>query len=465
MRKLKSIVSITACGFPICTVFSLCACGTNDLPINQQLAEITVDNAKIVVWGYEWGPAVPKVIVKFSGAVSGVTKDTFDIRAGSTNRELTDVYLCDENGNKTTESTEYVAFEMSVKYNEASPFAYNQAKNLNDWATRYNVILNVKNEFTVGGNACEKETQFTYKTTVADRLIPQTQSWEKDTFTHGEYTLQRASWTPNGAKSDAGKNPLIIWLHGMGEGGTDIDIALLGNEVTALTTENTTNIQHYFTSDSQKGAYVLAVQTPTFWMDSGDDKVWLGTSDGKQSSIYTEALFAAIDDYVKNNSDIDSNRIYIGGCSNGGYMPMVMMFEHGDYFAAFYPICEAYADENISDDVIRLNKGRKIWFVQSEADTTVDRNKFVIPTYMRLLEAGAQDVHFTLFDKVRGIDDPNPSTWDTGFYDGHWVWIYAFNDQIKTQFDNSQLITKEDYTSEKCTAVGNMWQWLSQQSK
>lgn len=30
----------------------------------------------------------------------------------------------------------------------------------------------------------------------------------------------------------------MIWLHGMGEGGNDPDIAILGNEVSALTRED-----------------------------------------------------------------------------------------------------------------------------------------------------------------------------------------------------------------------------------
>ena len=57
---------------------------------------------------------------------------------------------------------------------------------------------------------------------------------------------------------------MIVWLHGGGEGGTDIEIALLGSKVTALTDEN---IQQNFEDESRDGAYVLAVQCPTMWMD------------------------------------------------------------------------------------------------------------------------------------------------------------------------------------------------------
>jgi len=57
-------------------------------------------NAQMVVQGYEWGPAVPKVIVEFEDFVIGFTKDTFNVKTGGVEREVTDVYNCDENGVK-----------------------------------------------------------------------------------------------------------------------------------------------------------------------------------------------------------------------------------------------------------------------------------------------------------------------------------------------------------------------------
>lgn len=80
-----------------------------------------------------------------------------------------------------------------------------------------------------------------------------------------ELTLQYATYEPESLKNGR-KNPLIIWLHGQGEGG-NTNITLLGNEVVALAKDG---IQSHFTAGKQTGAYVLAVQTPTYWMDEGD---------------------------------------------------------------------------------------------------------------------------------------------------------------------------------------------------
>ncbi len=200
---------------------------------------LEVQSAYAVVQGYEWGPAVPKIVLGFADNVSGVDKDTFTVSytqqwAGKANRTITDAYNCDGDGAKVTGASKYIAIEMSVKYNEASPFGYDMMTARNSWANiNYDITVKDGKSVTVGSKTYG--AGLTYKATGMDKKVPQTASWQKDTVTEGEYTLTRASWTPEGAATDSGKNPLVIWLHGAGEGGTDIDIDLLGNEVTAQT--------------------------------------------------------------------------------------------------------------------------------------------------------------------------------------------------------------------------------------
>ena len=226
-------------------------------------------------------------------------------------------------------------------------------------------------------------------------------------------------------------------------------------------------MQKYFATDGLAGAYVLAVQTPTMWMDIDGNSTFNNenlTLPAKQESWYTGALWHAITSYVEGNPDVDTSRIYVGGCSNGGYMTMNMMFEHGGYFAAFYPICEAYLNDCVSDEMVQQVKDYNIWFVQSADDGTVNPAEYGLPTYVRLLEAGAQNVWFTLSDHVRGTDDPEPWSWTgTGTYDGHWSWIYAFNDQVTTRIDTAKVASVADLTPENCTVTDvNLWQWMSQ---
>jgi len=443
-----------------------------------------VVDAEMIVQGYEWGPAVPKVIVKFNDIVTGVKKDTFTIKTGDAEREIIKVYNSDAFGNRRILPSRYLSFDLKVKtvyvpfvnssFGEASPFVYDIETGINDWAETFNLELSLAENKSFNIGLCKQSNFETYtKNLMEDYVIPETAVWEKDTFTpsSGNFTLQRASFTPCGAKRDGVKNPLIIWLHGAGEGGSDVDITLLGNEVTALAKEG---IQKYFTTNKQKGAYVLAVQTPTMWMDKGDGTYNSDIDGERQTSKYDASLFEAIQDYVKSNKDIDTNRIYIGGCSNGGYMTMNLMFEHGDFFTAFYPICEAYMNRNISDEMIDQVKDYNIWLIHSEDDTTVNPLETSIPSYYRLINAGAKNVHYTLFENVKGTDDPD------AVYMGHYSWVYAFNDQVKKEFDNEKtledfenitiekgkLTSTDNYvTNANCNKEGNMWTWLAKQTK
>lgn len=468
MKKSKVVLAALACATSLLCAVGFTACANDDAPHTAVAME--AEKTSIVVSGHEWGPAVNAVVVKFKNKVSGVTKDTFSITTSGKKRTVLDAYCSDANGKKVTGESEYITIEMaqpnvSTWGAEASPFTYDQSTSRNTWSAKYTVKLTVAKgqSFKAGSTKYEEKDWFNYDvTSAADRIVPQTATWEKDTYTHteGNIALSRASWTPEGAAADGVKNPLIIWLHGMGEGGTDIDIDLLGNEVTGLTSDNTTNVQHYFKTNGSAGAYVLAVQSPTMWMDSDGTGGKVNTEGtGEQTSYYTEALFGAITSYVNGNNDIDTNRIYIGGCSNGGYMTMNMMFTHGDYFAAYYPICEAYVDSRISDDMINSIKDYNMWFLFSADDGTVNPNTFERPTYVRLLKAGAQNCNVTVTEHVIGEDSAGTQ------YDGHWSWIYAFNDNVKKKIDNSKISKAEDIVPSNCTQDGNMWEWLAQQTK
>ena len=45
---------------------------------------------------------------------------------------------------------------------------------------------------------------------------------------------------------------------------------------------------------------------------------------------------------------IDTNRIYLGGDSNGGFMTMKMLIRNPGRYAAAFPVCEALDDSAIT---------------------------------------------------------------------------------------------------------------------
>ena len=156
--------------------------------------------------------------------------------------------------------------------------------------------------------------------------------------------------------------------------------------------------------------------------------------------MYTEGLEALIDSFIKTHPCIDTGRIYLGGCSNGGFMTMRMLLRNPGRYAAAYPVCEAMYDKALSDEDIRTLAGIPIWFVHAKNDPVVAPDDYVVPTYRRILAAGASDVHFTYYDKITDSsgkykdNDGNPYE-----YIGHWAWIPMLNNECTEDFDQKPV--------------------------
>ncbi len=226
-----------------------------------------------------------------------------------------------------------------------------------------------------------------------------------------------------------GKKPLIIFLHGAGEGGQDLPIAWSGNKVTEFTED--------WMQEKFGGSFVLVPQCDTMWLDDGSGKY--GDS-GK--SMYTEALMAAIDGFIDRFSAvIDRQRIYIGGDSNGGFMTMRMMMSYPDAFTAAFPICEAMLDKRISDTDIENLKKIPIWFIHAQNDPVVKPMYYAVPTYQRLMAAGAENCHFTYWEKIvdlhAGFKNEKGEPYE---YMGHFAWIPVFNDDCRLDFDGKPVL-------------------------
>jgi predicted peptidase len=228
--------------------------------------------------------------------------------------------------------------------------------------------------------------------------------------------------------ADDKTNPLIIWLHGGGEGGSDPTIPLLANRAANYASKE---IQDYF-----GGAYVLVPQCPGAWMDNQQGEVtW-----GKENDVYNVALMALIADFVEAHPDIDRSRIYVGGCSNGGYMSLKLILMHPDYFAAGFISALAYRSEYISDEQIRSIAHVPIWFIHSKDDMTTRPEQTVIPIYRRLKENAAQHVHLSLFEQV--IDVSGAYGGEELRYPGHWSWIYSHTNNCRLDYDGKPVILK-----------------------
>ena len=265
---------------------------------------------------------------------------------------------------------------------------------------------------------------------VFDRLAgtfnPQAERFLPGVSSHPDLPIRYGYFVP---KCLDGRKPLIIFLHGAGEGGQDLPIAWSGNKVTEFTED--------WVQEKFGGAFVLVPQCDTMWLDDGSHQY--GDS-GK--SMYTEALKFLVDEFIgRFRAVIDPERIYIGGDSNGGFMTMRMLMSYPDAFSAAFPICEAMVDSQVSEEDIRHLKDIPIWFTHAKNDPVVKPDRYVVPTYERLMAAGAKNCHFTFWDRILDLHglfrNEKGEPWE---YMGHFAWIPVFNNDCRLDYDGKPVL-------------------------
>jgi len=371
-------------------------------------------------------------------------------------RVVTSVYPCDELG-KRVDSSKYLALEMPC--GPAYPLGYALASfgRMNEFVRsdyRITQVKEIAGEPPLSGWVFDE---------FAGDICEQLKGWKNDKSTYAPLPLGYGYFTPDfealrkpapvmspfapPKKEIPEKIPLVIWLHGAGEGGEDPTVAYTGNKVVNIASADIQN-------KLGGAAWILAPQSPTIWMDGGNNQY---SQTGK--SIYTEALKACIDEFVELHKDqIDTSRIYIGGCSNGGFMTMRMIIDYPDYFAAAYPVCEVLWDNMISDSDIERIKDIPIWFVHAANDPIVRPELTVLPTYKRLIAAGGKNIHATYFDRV--VDQSGLFKDELGRpyeYMGHFSWVHVYNDHCATDMDGTRVMANGMPVT--------LWQWLGLQHK
>jgi len=403
---------------------------------------------------YEATTAVNLVVVKPEIKLDTPDPSVFTVNTNGAERNVISVYPCDSRGAFDPEG-QYLALGLE----KAVGRGLGLSKAGNVWKEDYAVKVALK-KGKVLKSGKQKYTAVECETDKALRdFVSEADYFSKGDFTGkltgkpGEVTLTYASYEPWSLKGDGKVNPLIIWLHGGGEGGVDVSITLLGNEVVSLIRPQ---IQSHFTTEGgANGAYVLSIQCPTMWMNTSK-----GFGHGDYPSLYADVLKSCIDDYLDRHPDVDRNRVYLGGCSNGGYMTMHMLIRHPRFFAAAYPTCEAYMDQYISDVEIQTLAEENIWIVQSYDDTTVDPKVHCIPTFRRIVKAGGENIWMSMFESVVGMDNPGQKLF------GHFSWCYLFNDavtlsqdpyseEIKPSNDGGGTIAPQDHA--------NIFEWMNAQ--
>ena len=457
--KNKKVKKVAALSLSVMTLFSMMA-----LPVNATEMVEATGTQKAYIVPEDWGPAVTKTVIHLDKEITpdsigdeedeftveetkNVLLPTWEVGMSNADRHVLKAYTSDENGNKVSKDSHYIALEMYVSptmTGEGAAFVYN---GYNEWCNPYELSI------TLNGELKTTDHQVVTSLNVAEKIdlegdgkiCPEINQFTSDTFkaTNGD-VLPYASFTP---EKDDKKNALVVWLHGAGEGGTNPEIAYLGNKVTSL-------ISDEFQSNFQ-GAYVLVPQCPEGygWPVDKDGNYTSGATPSK----WRESLFELIDNYVTSHPDIDANRIIIGGCSNGGNMVYDMVLSHMGYFAAAFPMCHEFDINTVTDEQLNYLKTFPVWSTYTLGDSSSYKGS--IPIVEKMKEIGATNFHYSQFDNASDVtgrffgDPSDPTILDTTGtskiplqYDGHWAWTLFFENQCK----DGDLIA---------------WKWLSMQTK
>ena len=433
----------------------------------------------------DWGVAAYKVVINAGQnfATNAVHKEDFVVgvylankkKAGTiygpaqSKRKILSAYVCDEEGDEVTGRGRYVALEFAVSPDDSytSPYVfYKKPRAADD-------IFGMKITNERLGIEISRRSAIVFPTARHFKTA-KSESLDED----GEkITLQYSYYIP--PVDEGSQIPLILWLHGMGEGGDDVYSPLLNSPAAKLADER---IQSHFT----KGCAVLIPVCPSGWLvtnekDPMGNRLWVpvdikGTVKKAASpmtklfgrfiysqddyeeqaanktyntvSYYTDAVKTLVEDFIICHPEIDSSRVYVGGASAGGYMTVNMVLQCPDLFAAAFAVCEAYPDERISSAQIDLLANQNIWFAVALNDETVNPQKCTIATYERLKNAGAQNAHLCTYSRVvdmHGFKDEDGEPFE---YEGHYSWVYVLDDNCVS--DNDKAL--------------NLFDWLSCQS-
>jgi len=180
--------------------------------------------------------------------------------------------------------------------------------------------------------------------------------------------------------------PLILFLHGMGERGDDLELVKKHGLARIL---------------DEKNAFEFIVVSP----QCPGDSFW---------PAETEALDALLDDVVENYA-VDADRIYLTGLSMGGYGTWHLAVEYPERFAAIAPICGGGMFYTGLAERICALEDVPVWAFHGARDRTVSVAESA--DLVNALEKCGGEVKFTIYSDAdhdswtETYDNPQLYTW------------------------------------------------------
>lgn len=198
--------------------------------------------------------------------------------------------------------------------------------------------------------------------------------------------------------NSANTYPLVVYLHGSGERGTDNTAQVKRNSImqTLLKQEN---IQRY-------PCIIIAPQCP-------EDMSWGYTQEGLDDSQTLDAVMELIEK-LRTHHSINKNKIYITGVSMGGYGTWSLISSNPNYFAAAIPVC-GWGDTSKAGELVNL----PIWAFHGAKDNVV------LPESSRTMvkaieKAGSSQIKYTEYPGIKH------NSWEEAYREEDlFSWLFA----------------------------------------
>ena len=217
------------------------------------------------------------------------------------------------------------------------------------------------------------------------------------------------------------KYPVLLFLHGYGERGSDNEAQL-----------NIGMMTNFFTKGYYKKfpAILIAAQCPgdTQWAVQGYNGSYK-ISDTPGKPTFNEAIQLckrAVDKTIEDYS-VDTNRLYVTGLSMGGYGTWNIITHYPDYFAGAIPICGG-GDPSKASRLVNT----PIWCFHGSSDPTVPCSGSG-DMYKAITAAGGALIDYTVWVGVGHAWQPAYVREDV------WAWLFRQN---KANIDTTRLSEK-----------------------
>lgn len=246
---------------------------------------------------------------------------------------------------------------------------------------------------------------------------------------------------------DAGKDAdsLIVWFHGNGEG----DYRQSGNNIAQVLANRGTVA--WATDEAQSifgKSHVMAFQALDTWYYANKDNL-------------LEKAYNEIQEVVSQKG-VNPKKIYVSGCSAGGYMTTRMLIKYPNYFKAAMINCPALdvaskrGGETPTDEELEslLKSSTAIWLVQGENDGTVNTDDCAARIFDTLI--GTQEIKTTRVDQEL---DSGFTTYETSD-NKYKLTLYDTTDTDRTK---AKLKFGEDFDQDGVKTqveFSNHWSWI-----